>query len=69
MTLLQDPIFNPDYITFVLDGSIHPSYSLLEQDTLETNNNGVEDKFPRLPIFVANPEQPVQVQFLSLIHI
>ena len=28
MTLLQDPIFSPEYVTFVLDGSFHSSDSL-----------------------------------------
>ena len=55
MTLLQDPIFNPEYVTFVLDGSFHSSDSFLKR--------GQENyEFPLMPIMVGDPNQ-VKVQF------
>ena len=32
VTLLADPVFRPDYISFVLDGSFHSSNSLLRSE-------------------------------------
>ena len=55
MTLLQDPIFKREFVSFVLDGSFHSSDSILkrEQERYE---------FPLMPIFVGNPSK-VKVQF------
>ena len=32
MTLLQDPIFKPEFVSFVLDGSFHSSKSILNTE-------------------------------------
>ena len=54
VTLLEDPIFAPEYISFVLDGSFFSGSNLIQK-------NGVERAydFPRMPVFVGTPDRPV----------
>ena len=61
VTLLADPVFQPDYISFVLDGSFHSSNSLLRSE------QGEPPEFPKMPVFVGSPNsRTVKVQlFIS----
>ncbi len=55
MTLLEDPLFTPDYISFVLDGSFYTESS--KKDQIE---------FPLMPVYVGDLKEPVKVQlFIS----
>ena len=64
VTLLADPVFQPNYISFVLDGSFHSSNSLLRN---EQARNTEPPEFPRMPVFVGSPNSStVKVQlFIS----
>ena len=58
VTLLEDPLFSPDYISFVMDGSYHT----------ESSKNGRKDQteFPLMPIYVGDHKDTVKVQlFIS----
>ncbi len=58
VTLLEDPLFTPDYISFVLDGSFYTESSLSgKKDQIE---------FPLMPVYVGDPKDPVKLQlFIS----
>ena len=55
MTLLSDPVFTPNFVAFVLDGSFHSSNSI--QKKVEKTQD-----FPLMPLFVGDP-QDTKVQF------
>ena len=60
VTLLEDPLFTPNYISFVLDGSYHSNI----------NGKEAQEQFPLMPVYVGNPKEPVKVQlFFSEIAI
>ena len=54
MTLLSDPVFTPDFVSFVLDGSFHSSNSIQKKEKTQ--------EFPIMPLFVGDPSE-TKVQF------
>lgn len=55
-TLLQDPVFHPSFISFVLDGSFHFSEALAKKEP------EAPPAYSLMPIHVTHLEQPVQMQ-------
>lgn len=59
VTLLGDPIFHPDYISFILDGSFYSGQNIVgKKDSIEEPS-----LFTKMPVYVGDPKAPVKMQF------
>jgi len=66
-TMLSDPIFEKDYITIPIDGSISMKNPSDKQDKTDLQTNKAQ--YQNMPVFIGNKTENVQVQLFISEHV